>query len=466
MYRVRVPTNRVATHIVLLIVGIGVVVQFALQDPEIRQPDEQFYLRAAHDLYHHGVFSTARARGEVVGSVAGGAPIPDNYSPPLYPAFLASVATLSSPVREAMNCRALEGEDCPENQLYDLFAVQTFFALLGLCLSMLCFRLIIDDPVFYGFAAFAVMASGIHTKLATSVLPDGLVMTAFAGFAYLFLRALKQGTNANGWWLWLAAGAAIGVSALLKPSAFYLPFILLPVMAVLRKRQGLMQGGFLVLGLVICIAPWVLRNALVLDSFAFTGSYGGFILSQRLAYNDMTFLEWMASFVFWMPDFGDRLSAYIFSPQFTERLRFDAAEGFYQVGNGPLLSQFKNLSENEGKSLVAVMIRDGVFSDPITHFLVSIPIFLRGIWIGGYFSVFAVLAVPVVLWRLHRTQEGYLLAWLTVPFALLAAFHATISINITRYNLSFVLIYGALYGVLIIEVWRALSVRWQRKSLS
>ncbi len=413
-----------------------------LRAPEPRQPDERFYLTIAKDLSEHGVFSTARARGVL--PPGSNAPSPDNYSGPLYPAVLAVAAQLSPGLERAMDCvGTTEGtawSRCEGVDLSGLFALQAALGALALVGAFVAYRRLEPDRAAFAWVALLLLlAFGLQARLATSILPDGLFLAALMLFAGAFMNAVAR-ERARGW---ILCGACLGLAALLRPSALYLLAMLAPFL--LLRRGGVRAFVLAALGLGLLVGPWILRNAIVLDEIAFTGSYGGVILAQRVAYNLMTFQEWLAALIYWLPDFGDRLAAFLFEPGAYDRLRFDAADGFYALGNGTILRDAM-AAAGAGGDATGVLIREWVLGAPFSHLASSVPIFLRGLWVGQYAGLVAILFAWVPFVTLADGAARRRLLFLAVPFLLLAGFHAGVTINIPRYNLALSLVYAAIFA--------------------
>ncbi|MBP5858650.1 glycosyltransferase family 39 protein [Marivibrio halodurans] len=449
----------------MLLALLAIFGQALLGEATPRQPDERFYLTTASEIAASGTLSTAIARGDGGG---GQAPVPDNYIPPLYPMILAGLAAIDPGLRAAMDCARAESiagmrdapGPCPEAGFRGLIALQGGLMALGLLGAFAAFRAMsrmageaagernaLAWPAF-SWAAFGVLLIlGPQGRMAASPLPDGPALAALMGASGLFMQALLRERPL----FWLAAGAMIGVAALLRPSALYLVPMLVPFLLLRPGRRW--AAGWLALGLGLAIAPYLVRNMIQLDSPAFTGGYGGVILAQRIAFDLMRPDEWLAALVYWLPDFGDSLAAALFDPESYRRLAFTAPDGFYAIGNGPLMEAARaRLEADGGESLTGVLIRDWVLERPLAHLAATVPLFLRGLWVGQLAGLIAlVLAVPMVI-GLARRGAAAGLCWLALPFLLLAGLHAGATINIPRYNLGLTVVHAAIFGYWIVAL--------------
>lgn len=441
---------------------VVVALQIVVQEPEPRQPDEQFYLTIANDIHQHGVFSTARARGVLAPDSQ--PPPSDNYSGPLYPAMLALLAQGAPGIERALDCAAsaavTKWSECEGVDLTSLFRLQATLGALSLLGALIAFRSVEARPAFAWVALVVLLGFGLQARLATSVLPDGVSLAALLLFAGAFCAALVREHVSN----WIACGVCLGLAALARPSALYLLPLLIPFLIV--RRGGLRAILLMGTGLALVVGPWVARNAIMLDQVAFTGgSYGGITLAQRVAYNMMTLQEWLAAFVYWLPDFGDKLAATLFEPATYERLRFDAPSGFYALGNSEVLAEARARA-NRDDGVLDVLVRYWILEAPLTHIVTTAPLFLRGLWIVGYAGLFAVLFawVPFVAAPDASTRRRFF--HLALPFVLLAGLHAAATINIPRYNFGLSIVYAAILAYLIMWAGDRLREWWCRPSTS
>lgn len=165
------------------------------------------------------------------------------FRPPGYPVFLVG-ATLGRPDRVA--------------------AAKVANALLGaagaLWLAALSARLFRRR----GLAIATGMAAALHpgfVLLATDVQSEPLFILLLLGAGHLLLAAVDR-PSSN---LALLAGASLALAALTRPSALLLAVLLLAPLADRRsprRVRGHLAGAAL-LGFVLTLAPWTLRNAVV-----------------------------------------------------------------------------------------------------------------------------------------------------------------------------------------------------------
>jgi 4-amino-4-deoxy-L-arabinose transferase-like glycosyltransferase len=87
----------------------------------------------------------------------------------------------------------------------------------------------------------------------------------------IFFTALRLGEPGSGWRWWIVFGMLWGATALANPSCLsFLPFCLLWISRRLSLNRRLMLGMALALiVMVICVAPWLVRNYVVFGRFVF-----------------------------------------------------------------------------------------------------------------------------------------------------------------------------------------------------
>jgi hypothetical protein len=137
-----------------------------------------------------------------------------------------------------------------------------------------------------------------YSKLYFSELPTALCLSAFTLFALRWARTLAAPGGARRRWdaNALAAGGFIGMAMLIRTQSLAaLPLALLAALLTGLRRQGRtalspwLRGALLAaLGVAICTAPWLARNASIAGGFAFDNAASQtMVLAQR--YNGINF---------------------------------------------------------------------------------------------------------------------------------------------------------------------------------
>lgn len=208
--------------------------------------------------------------------------------------------------------------------------------------------------------------------------------------------------------------------------------------AIVRKDGGLIgllviaAGGALFLYTAL-VMPWMMRNHDLFGTFALTGSYGGYILVQRVAYNAMTAREWLASLIFWLPDFGDGLARLFFPSEVLERLGWYSPTSYYVLGNGAWMQEMTAQAGSQ-EALLGWLLREKVFSGFGWHLIVTLSLTLRGLWVSKYFGLIGFVFWLPSLVQAIRHQCGLWLVF-CAPAVVLLGLQAFVSVSIPRYNL-------------------------------
>ena len=229
----------------------------------------------------------------------------------------------------------------------------------------------------------------------------------------------------------------------------------------LRPRDAIKNTAAFILSICIIIGPWILRNYYYYDFASVSVGYGSYILSERVAYNEMTWTEWAVSFIYWLPDFGDKLASALFSEEFYQRLNFESPTGFYLIGNTEFRNEIYSLGATEAERR-AILLNDYIFQDLFKHIMVTFTMVCRGMWTGKYFGLVGfVFLVPGILILRHRVRFATLFAF-AVPFYFMLGLNAFVSVSIPRYNMPMQMFYALFIAAVF---YYAVSKKW-RQSLT
>jgi hypothetical protein len=141
----------------------------------------------------------------------------------------------------------------------------------------------------FAAAAVAIYPPFIHSTGELMSEPPAILTLPAAVLAFLW--ASERGRP---WWAWLAPGLLFGATAMLRPEylAVGVAFAVLALLAGLRSafvahratsagaggwawRRGVVAAGVLVAGMAVVIAPWTIRNQVVLDRTVPISTGGG-----------------------------------------------------------------------------------------------------------------------------------------------------------------------------------------------
>jgi 4-amino-4-deoxy-L-arabinose transferase-like glycosyltransferase len=250
------PTRRrkiaiLAVLVVVTIAGLGLRIGYAVEQPAAQPPDAGAYARIAENLYRDGSFN-ARPPG-----VSNEVQPASSYAPGL-PLFIAGLYELSSGIHLTFALVVLA--------LFGAGAIPLTY-LLGLRVA---------GPVagLIGATVIAIYPALLDYQglLLTEPLAAFLLSAALIAFLYAADRPSP--------WRWLGGGALLGVLSLVRPEYLAIA-VLLPLAWLIREglrgqtRRSAALAGVSLLGTALVLAPWTIRNAIVLDRAAVPVSTGG-----------------------------------------------------------------------------------------------------------------------------------------------------------------------------------------------
>ena len=157
-------------------------------------------------------------------------------------------------------------------------------------------------------------------------------------------------------------------------------------------------------------------------------------LSHRVAYNDMSLREWLAGWVYYLPDFGDDLAPALFPDLVPFRLGWD--DNSYYIHGRDVLHPLMSAGAAPHPATGA-LIREFVIADPLWHSMTSALLFWRGLFVG---KLWALVALPFLIACLFWPSDDKRAAFiaLCVPVFFIAALQSGVSVSIPRYNLGLI----------------------------
>jgi len=210
---------------------------------ELKIVDEQHYHQLGRSL----------ARGHGFAWPPG---TPTSIRPPAYPFFIAGVWWLTG--RESLQA---------------VRAAQVALSLLTVVLVYRLGRLVFDDRT--AFLAAAIVAFYPSLLFAGILLLSETLFTLFVVLtAWAFARLMRDPQPAAA----LGVGAALGLAALTRSVLWPFPILLVPltmlsVRATLSRRA--LCGGLVLLGYLLVVTPWAVRNTRLQGTFTVVDTMGG-----------------------------------------------------------------------------------------------------------------------------------------------------------------------------------------------
>jgi hypothetical protein len=420
-----------------------IFLQLHFDAPKHLDPDSGKYLSVALELYEAGVFTDGdmKAYASVRGPQGEGM-----FFAPAYPAFLAGMMWLDERVYEAARCVAGKQEPCGDfTSVFVLQGIFTAFAAFMVWIS--AYVLTGRKPVAWLAMALALLAEAF-AHYAGIVMTEALVFPLFTLASLMAVLALKNKRI----YLWALFGLSLGALALVRPSfsyLFYASFVTAFLFAIfypslprkgearaIRWRAGgkrLLFPLILLVGYFAVTGPWIIRNGVKLGHYSISGGYAGYILAQRLSFNDMRNDELLASFVYGLPDFGDSLAKDLFPKESYERLDYANPQGFYQKGYTDVQEQ--SVEKAGGReNLLPWLIKNEVLGNLGKHISVTFSMLWRGMWVSKYWGLIAIpVFAGVFIYALRSAWLSFVI--FSMPPWFMAGFHAFTSVNVVRYNL-------------------------------
>jgi 4-amino-4-deoxy-L-arabinose transferase-like glycosyltransferase len=426
----------------LVILAVTGVAQRAQKPLSLSAFDQPFYLGIAHDLMLTGRFTNG-----FMFDTAG----PDGAGPsgmrfsPLYPALLAAAATLDPTLRSGMTCVVATHDRLNACQSAAPLMRTLQFAMLAAFYLLVWW---IAGEV-GGSRACAWLGLGLALIAAPLLLRSvNLLMTETLCllFSTGAITAWLAGLRAARPWQWAAlSGALLGLTALTRPGFLYLlPFcVLLACLHAARRWRtppGWRAAAAMALAGAAVLAPWIIRNRLVLGRTALTYGYDSHTLVQRIAFDTMTWREYGLAYLCWLPD-GTSLGRRWIGPGACDRFGWDdQPTSFYMLGLRHMLDQTLAAAGGYDHHL-SYLLHNFILPHLAWHMMVSIPFALRGAYVAHWWGL---LLLPVCLWVTAaslRRGEGRLLA-VALPALFMLAFNASVAVNQVRYNLLLVPAYS------------------------
>lgn len=413
---------------------IIILLQSLQETPKVANGDTYNYLSIAKELYDKGIFTDGGFRNA---SVVQGPNEEGMFFAPLYPAFITAVMYIDPTFKNTVTCHmsSEQRESCPDN-FGLLYPIQIGLAILSIFLIWVS-GLILTER--YSIAWIAMILGALangYTFYTSVILTESFVFPLFTAACLSSLCAWKYKKG----YLWFLTGIFLGLVSLTRPTFTYLFYAYIPVLIVLficRKnfslRKKLVWPFVFIFGFIVTAGPWIIRNGTIMGEYAISKGYAPYVLSQRVAYNDMTWKEWAISFIYGLPDFGDSLSEKFFSRENYERFEYDNKKGFFWIGHTTLKKETLEKAGSRENHL-SWLIKHEIIDNLYKHVMVTFSLTWRGMWICKYWGLLSIpLFFCLFIWALRKGWLEFLL--FSIPPWFMLGLHAFTSVNVTRYNL-------------------------------
>ena len=426
---------------------------YDMADPEL---DAIRYVDYGLNIHDHAVFGLS---GDQRGSV----PAHGNANSPLYPGLIALAIGIDNKLGDTLRCimsRPGRADQCERNYL-SIRIIQSILIIAALFALWSCTRLIFNANLIAWLACAIVLLSTKPLFFTNLFLTEILILFLFAILLLVFVLAIQQ--QKARWWALL--GLVIALMTLTRPEYLYLGyvFIALGVLNVLRERNR--HALKFLVAFIICfllaLSPWLARNKYHFDSAAITGGYGDAILAYRLAYNRMSFAEWRAAFIYWLPGYGEQLAQKLLAPSSYRKLGTDPRSYLYDDGE-EIFNQGLIAVQGDRHKLTTYLIKTEIMDHPFRHAYASLPLAWRGILAGKYLAIIGLPSlVFMLLWAMLK--RNWVLFALMLPAFVMIAIYAAVSVSIPRYNIYLIYYYGIASAWLLVRSRDRLLMRLGRR---
>ncbi len=404
------------------------------------EADENVYMSQALTLYKYGVFGVVDKNT--------GIPEPGARVAPLYPAMLAGIMFIDKNAAVSADCHlASPGNDarnCPDDfftiKIFQLILLSFFFGYIWYLLVK-----IFASRSFAYLVSALLLLSGTPFYFVDHYLTESLYLAP----AFIFLLTLSIAILQKDLKYTAISAGFLALVALTRPTylyLFYLLILIFPVMYLFSRKYFSDSRHFINFNLVfivvfaLVVGPWVIRNNLDFDKISITVGYSDKPLSTRIAHNDMTNKEYLAGWIYYLPDFGDSLAEKIFGYETVQRLGFGNPQSFYPVGREKIIQRLNTEmnatdSPKSYSSRLDALLKIYVYPDVLNHAKVTLLMAWRGFFVEKYFGL---LGLFFLIWAVVggiKNQHAHYFHLLILPPLVLLFFQAGISVSIPRYNL-------------------------------
>ena len=412
--------------------------------------DQEFYIGIAYDLLHHG---------RLTDGFSYAAPSPSGEHPPgmrfapLYPALIAAAETLEPGFRTAADCVAEHYDTYPAcpNEAHLVRTTQTAM-LAAVFLMAWWLARVFAGPRGAWIGLAIVLATAPYLMRTADYAMTEMTALFLSTAATCAAIAATRSPRVRTWTV--ATGLLLGLLALTRPAFLYLfdaailaGLVHLAWAGRARWRPRALLLALFAAGFAVPVAPWVARNAIVLDRPALSFGYASHTLVQRISYNAVTWPEYAMFYVCGLPD-GTSLGQRIAGPGACDRFGLDLRPA------PSTRSVPAPCSTKPSRLRAATTTTSPTSSAPISSPTRSGTCWSPSPWpsaapgsttTGASCSPPLCLVLTIVACR--RRDTAFLL--LATPAWFMLAFNAAIAVNQVRYNLMLVIPYAVTGAILL-----------------
>jgi hypothetical protein len=404
------------------------------------------YIDYALNIHEHGVFGLSGRYRDIV-------PAPSNNNSPLYPAFLAFAMLIDPSLQETLRCVASRPDiavNACSSSYRVLVLLQNTFVIGSLFLLWATARILFQRRSIAAIACILALASTKLLFFANHLLTEVLILFQFAALMFVLVVAYRSQKHRH----FVIAGLIVGLMTLTRPEYLYLGYSFILVGAgiacALRSKRVTILTGCFGLSLLFVISPWIARNHHHFDRPVVTGGYSDVIISQRTAYNRMSFIEWSAAFIYWLPGYGESLAAKFLAPSSYAKLR-PSPDSYVILDSKEIFSSGLAAVDGDRERLTGYLLKTEILNHPIKHVIAGIPLAWRGILTGKYLAIVGLPCALILLVNAIRHRRSELLI-LAAPALTMIILYSMISVSVPRYNVYLIYYYAIATAWVIISL--------------
>ncbi|HJX41809.1 MAG TPA: hypothetical protein VJ345_10120 [Anaerolineales bacterium] len=445
----KLPVWLLETLLLLCLLAVAFPLAMATRTGQFREPDTRENLMIALNLLRYRVYSTQEAKGGIL-------PSPTTKREPLYPTLLAFWMAALRDENSFADPPALDSLD--PGFAYRLKSLNVILHLGLVLASWWAARCFFARP--WPALAVAVLMAFNSSMLSTidvflTEIPAALLLATSGTLIWLTYTRKSAGYAILG-------GLSLGALALTRAVFFYF-LILAAVGAAVwlaavelrrnrRQRSATARWVAMALVALAVYSPWFVRNQRLGETLQ-VDARAEDVLAIRAEYSTMSWRQYAASFFFFTPAVGPRLTAAVFGEQTARSFDRSMPESFFQKalsGTGEVQRTATARSLSTRQAAMRVMVEHLPMMS-----LLTLPFAYRGAFVQVGFnvrrvpaallyfslvcSVFFVPALIALTIRLARKRDP---RWLfLVPALYSYAFHSLITHYIPRYSVPLVPIF-------------------------
>jgi Ca2+/Na+ antiporter len=164
----------------------------------------------------------------------------------------------------------------------------------------------------------------------------------------------------------------------------------------------------------------------------------------------MSFIEWSAAFIYWLPGYGESLAAKFLAPSSYAKLR-PSPDSYVILDSKEIFSSGLAAVDGDRERLTGYLLKTETLNHPIKHVIAGIPLAWRGILTGKYLAIVGLPCALILLVNAIRHRRSELLI-LAAPALTMIILYSMISVSVPRYNVYLIYYYAIATAWVIISL--------------